>query len=107
VTAASGRSGAIRLLAEVEAAGIRLRLEPTGTVHLSGLAPPPAEVLDGLRAHRAEIVALLRGDACRHCGGPIDWTRPGGVVFDDGRSAHLGCYERVETERQAARDAAA
>jgi hypothetical protein len=93
---------AVGLLAEAAAAGISLRLEPDGTVHLTATTPPPASLLDGLRAHRDEIVALLRGDACRYCCGPIRWSEPGGLVFDDGRAAHVHCYDRAETARQAA-----
>jgi hypothetical protein len=103
---AVGRQGAfmsaIALLAEAAAAGVSLRLEPAGTVHLTATTPPSAELLAGLREHRREIVALLRGDACRYCGGPIRWSEPGGLVFDDGRGAHVHCYDRVETARQAA-----
>ena len=42
-------------------------------------------------------------DRCRHYGAPVLWHGPGGLVFADGSTAHLSCYERVETERQAAR----
>jgi hypothetical protein len=93
---------AVGLLAEAAAAGISLRVEPAGTVHLTAATSPPAELLAGLREHRREIVALLRGDACRYCGGAIRWAGPGGLVFDDGRGAHVACYERFEGERQAA-----
>jgi hypothetical protein len=93
---------AVGLLAEAAAAGVSLRVAPDGTVHLTATTPPPAELLAGLREHRREIVALLRGDACRHCGGPIRWSEPGALMFDDGRAAHLACYERHEEERQAA-----
>jgi hypothetical protein len=34
------------------------------------------------------------GDACRHCGRPVDWRRDG-VAFADGSGAHLACYEAV------------
>jgi hypothetical protein len=92
---------AVGLLAEAAAAGVNLQLEPDGTVHLTAVTPPPEPLLAGLREHRREIVALLRGDACRHCGAPICWSEPGGLIFDDGRGAHVACYERVEGERQA------
>jgi hypothetical protein len=42
-------------------------------------------------------------DRCRYCGGRVLWHGPGGLVFADGSTGHLGCYERVEAERQAAR----
>jgi hypothetical protein len=92
---------AVRLLAEAEAAGINLRLDPDGTVHLTADTPPPASLLTDLREHRREIVALLQGDACRCCGAPIRWAEPGGLVFGDARAAHVACYERHESERQA------
>jgi hypothetical protein len=42
-------------------------------------------------------------DRCRHCGLPVLWRGPGGLVFDDNSTAHLTCYEGHETRRQAAR----
>ena len=93
---------AVGLLAEAAVAGVSLRVAPDGTVHLTADTPPPPALLAGLREHQREIVALLRGDACRYCGEPIRWAEPGGLVFDDGRGAHVACYERVEGERQAA-----
>jgi hypothetical protein len=41
-------------------------------------------------------------DRCRYCGSPVLWHGPGGLVFDDGSTGHLTCYEAAETERQAA-----
>jgi hypothetical protein len=38
-------------------------------------------------------------NTCRHCGGPLDWPRPGGVAFADGRSAHLRCHVEGEFAR--------
>jgi hypothetical protein len=94
---------ATRLLAEANAAGVIVQLEPDGRVRLAAEREPPAHLLTELRLHKPEVVALLRGERCRHCGERIDWTWPGTVAFADGQAAHLACYERVETEREATR----
>jgi hypothetical protein len=94
-------SAAVRLLAEAEAAGISLDLDAHGTVRLGADTQPPPPLLAGLREHRHEVVALLRGDRCRYCGLPVNWRAYDNLVFADGSGAHLGCYERAETERQA------
>jgi hypothetical protein len=93
---------AVRLLAEAEAAGVSVQIEPAGSLYLTADVAPPEPLLAGLRTHRDAIVGLLRGDRCKFCSEPIDWTRPGGLVFGDGRGAHVRCYEAHETERQAA-----
>jgi hypothetical protein len=36
---------------------------------------------------------------CRRCGAPVDWTRPGGVAFADGGSAHVRCHDEAEVAR--------
>jgi hypothetical protein len=59
-----------------------------------------------LERHKAAVIELLAGNLCRYCGDGIDYGRPGCLVFSDGSGAHLGCYERAETERQATRRAA-
>jgi prepilin-type processing-associated H-X9-DG protein len=59
------------------------------------------------RKHKAEVVALLRGERCRHCGERIDWRAFANVAFADGQAACLPCYEAAEAERQATRGAAA
>jgi hypothetical protein len=41
-------------------------------------------------------------DRCRYCGFPVLWHGPGGLVFDDGSTGHLTCYDEHETRRQAA-----
>ena len=38
-------------------------------------------------------------NSCRYCGEPVDWTRPGGIAFHDGASAHVLCYEQAEVAR--------
>jgi hypothetical protein len=92
---------AAHLVAQAEAAGVRVQLNPDGRIRMVAAQAPPADLLAVLRARKAEIIELLRGERCRHCGERIDWTRPGAVIFADGRAAHLACYERIETERQA------
>jgi hypothetical protein len=46
-------------LARAQAAGVRLRLTPDGTVEVEADRPPPPEVLHELRQWRAQIAALL------------------------------------------------
>jgi hypothetical protein len=41
-------------------------------------------------------------DRCRYCGGRVLWHGPGGLVFGDGSTAHLTCYERHEEALPAA-----
>jgi hypothetical protein len=50
---------AARALASAQAAGVRLRLTPDGTVKVEADAPPPAELLAELRKWRGDIVRLL------------------------------------------------
>jgi hypothetical protein len=88
---------AAALLAEVSAAGVSLRLIDGGKVRAAGAVPPA--LLDRLRERKAELVALLRGDACRHCGAPMAWPAPVGLVFGDGTAAHHACHEKAEVAR--------
>ncbi len=98
------------LLAEIEAAGARLKVEG-GQLVATG-PRLPASLVERLRASKAEILALLAppasagmspalGDAsrCRHCGEPMGWPRPVGLVFGDGTAAHHGCDAQTEDER--------
>ena len=36
------------------------------------------------------------GSRCRHCGLPMGWPRPVGLVFGDGTAAHHGCDAQAE-----------
>lgn len=85
------------LLAEAEASGVRLRVGEGGALRASGRVPSTLLVL--LREHKAELVALLNADACRHRGEPMGWPGPVGVALDDGTAAHHACHERAETGR--------
>ena len=76
---------AVALLAEAHAAGVTLRLAD-GTPKVGG--DPPPDLLARLRAHKAELVELLRGDRCRHCSERMAWPGPAGLIFDDGTAAH-------------------
>lgn len=46
-------------LARAEAAGLRFRLTPAGTVQMQAAAPPPPEVLAELRLWREDVARLL------------------------------------------------
>ncbi len=52
--------GLVELLAQLEAAGVRLRLAPGGKLVVAGV---PLELLPRLREHRVEIQELLRAEA--------------------------------------------
>ena len=60
------------------------------------LAP---ELVMELRDRKPQVIALLNGETCIHCEGPIDWRRPTCVAFGDGTGAHLACYEEAELAR--------
>jgi hypothetical protein len=96
-----GAAGA--LLAEAEAAGLRLWVD-AGKVQAAALAEPPAALLARLRARRAELLTLLSGETCRHCGKPAAAVagperaaacddHPPPMAFADGTVAHPDCHE--------------
>ena len=61
-------------LAELRAAGVRVRLDDHGTIALEALAPPPPDVLAFARRHRAGIAELLRlPGATAAPDMPLDW----------------------------------
>jgi hypothetical protein len=97
-----GCTKAIGLLERAAELGVRLSTVD-GWLDWQADAAPPSTFIEELRAHKTKLVALLRGELCRCCGARIDWRQPSAVAFADGRAACLGCYERVETERQATR----
>jgi hypothetical protein len=91
---------AAQLLDKAAAARVRLRAEKDGTVKV--LARPsdvPPDLLAALRAHKAELAALLTGVACRWCGERMGWPGPAGVVLADGTALHHRCGELFHVER--------
>lgn len=95
----------VALLAEAEASGVRLRVAGDGGVKVAAGAPP--ELLARLRERKAELVGLLTGHLCRHCGEPMGWPDPVGVMLDDGTALHHACREAAEVARVRRRAAAA
>jgi hypothetical protein len=95
-------SAAVALLAEAEASGASLRLAGNGNVKAAGV---PLPLLARLREHKAELLELLAGHLCKHCGEVLNWPAPVGVMFADGTGAHHACHERAEVERIRARAA--
>jgi hypothetical protein len=89
---------ALAALAEARGAGVELQVD-AGRLRLNAKASPPAELLDRLRQHKAEVMELLTGARCRYCGGMIDWRTAGAVAFADGTAAHVACYEQAEVAR--------
>jgi hypothetical protein len=91
-------ASAVRLLRGAQAAGLRLRGE-AGKVHLAADQAPPAELLERLRAHKGELLELLRGERCRGCGERLAWPAPVGVVHGDGQASCLPCYYEAAAKR--------
>ena len=89
-------SAAVALLAEAEASGASLRLAGNGNVKAAGV---PLPLLARLREHKAELLELLAGHLCKHCGEAMDWPAPVGRMFADGTGAHHACHEHAELER--------
>lgn len=87
------------LLGRLANAGVSMRLDGGELVLSASPGAVTPKFLVELRALKGELVALLRGYRCRHCGDRIDWIRPGGIAFADGMAAHLGCYEGAEIQR--------
>src|SRR5215213_11929950 len=87
---------AAALLAETRAAGLSIRLAD-GKLELAG--NPSADLLARLREVRADLIEILGGDRCRHCGEQMAWPDPAGVVFGDGTAAHTNCFEEAEAGR--------
>ena len=85
---------AAALLAEAAAAGVTLALARDGMVRATGPASP--ELVARLRARKPELVQLLRGYRCRHCGEVMGWPGPVGLVLADGTAAHHRCDARAE-----------
>jgi hypothetical protein len=82
---------AAALLAEARTAGVTLRLAGS-TPKVAG--SPSPELLARLREARPEIIELLRGDRCRHCGERLAWPGPAGITFADGTSECMRCEAR-------------
>jgi hypothetical protein len=89
---------AVRLLREPQAAGLRLRAED-GQVRVAADRAPPTELLERLRAHKSEILELLRSDRCQGCGERLAWPEPVGVVHGDGRASCFPCHHEAAARR--------
>ena len=85
-------------LREAQAAGVSVRLDPLGTLVLDAEREPPASLLQRLRDHKPKLIQILKGDACRWCGTPLDWPRPAGITFADGTTECMACAD-AEVER--------
>lgn len=79
------------LLLKLQATGAALRAEGGELVLAAPEEVVAPALLAELRAAKHELLALLRGDRCRFCGGPMAWPEPCGVVYGDGTAAHHGC----------------
>ena len=86
---------AAALLREAAQAGVTVRLTE-GKPKVGG--SPKPELLARLRENKATIVEILKGDACRWCGTPLDWPRPAGITFADGTTECMACAD-AECER--------
>lgn len=84
---------AVAVLVEALAAGVRLRVDERGQVRAAGVITP--DLLARLRAHKAELLELLRGDRCRGCGQRLAWPDAVGVVHGDGLASCFACYAAI------------
>lgn len=92
-------NAACMLLDEANAAGVGIRLVG-GRLKAGG--NPPLDLLTRLRAHKAALTALLSGNVCRHCGRPMAWPAPVGVILADGTAEHHECRLLVAGQRAVA-----
>ena len=91
---------AVTLLREAARAGVDLSSHPDGTLQAKfhrGAAA--SDLLAQLRAHKAELVEILTGWRCRHCGQRLAWPAPVGVMHGDGRASCFSCYYEQAAER--------
>src|SRR3954454_16206075 len=85
---------AAALVRQARTTGVELQLVD-GNVKLRG--PTTPEFRAALREHKAEIVAVLAGGACRQCGTPLlPAPAPRGslLVFGDGTAECMACADR-------------
>jgi hypothetical protein len=87
----------VEMLAAASAAGMELWLDGD-RVRWRAVEPDPA-FLDGLRTRKAEILELLAGRRCRHCGERLAWPEPVGVIHGDGRASCFDCYYQAAAKR--------
>jgi hypothetical protein len=80
---------AAKLLGEARRSGVRLRLADGRKIKVAG--NPDPDLLDRLRRHKPELIEIMTGDRCRHCGEPMAWPGPAGVVHADGTAEHHEC----------------
>jgi hypothetical protein len=89
------------LLGEAEAAGCSFAVAGA-RVTLLAEGRPPDGLVARLREYRAEILELLRGGRCRHCGARLAWPAPVGVVHAGGKASCWGCYYAAAAHRAVA-----
>lgn len=87
---------AAKLLADARGAGVQLWRDGE---RVRWRGAPSDSLIDRLRAHKAELIEILGGDRCRHCGERMAWPSPVGVVFGDGSAAHIAGFEEADAER--------
>jgi hypothetical protein len=83
-----------------EAGALGVRLTPHGDfIDWRAERAPPEALLAHLRARKAEVLELLRGDRCRHCGDRLAWPVPVGVVHGDGQASCFPCHYQAAARR--------
>lgn len=92
---------AAALLRSATAAGVELALVD-GVLKVRGALPDALRT--ALRERKAEVAAILRGDACRWCGSPLPWPYPAGIVLGDGSAECMACADREVWRLLAAAD---
>lgn len=86
---------AAAVLREASQDGVAIRLAD-GKPKVAG--NPSPELLARLREFKPAIIEILKGDACRWCGVPLNWPRPVGITFADGTAECMMCAD-AEVER--------
>ena len=86
-------SGAAAVLSLARASGIRLRVDEVGRLKVVGRPEMvPFEILVGLRAHKAEIIELLRAGGLGQAANDDDEAfEPVGVIVDEAGNPALPC----------------
>jgi hypothetical protein len=86
-------SGAAAVLSLARASGVRLRVDEVGRLKVVGRPEMvPFEILVGLRAHKAEIIELLRAGGLGQAANDDDEAfEPVGVIVDEAGNPALPC----------------
>jgi hypothetical protein len=91
-------TAALQVLDEAALLGVTLAVAGS-FIDWSARQVPPEAFLVRLAAAKPELIRLLDGGLCRHCGEGIDWRAGHGLAFADGAVAHVACADQLEVAR--------